>query len=177
MAATADLLCGSWELVDYRTVIEGGDGKEEESVIFPLGRDAQGMITYTADGIISAHLMRPGAPPHLDTGALHGGTDEERARSLQHSLAYAGFYSVSPREEDPGHLIVRHRVVISSFPNWLGTVQARLATIRPATRTHLVLETEKPVHVEGTWRRLILTWRRIPEPEMRQNGVSRASRL
>jgi Lipocalin-like domain len=128
-------LAGGWSLVDYRLIVN-----DNEKVIFPLGTDAQGYILYTPGGVMSANLAKPGAKPH-GAQSPHDGTIEEKARSLGHTLSYAGTYTVEKRPE-PNKFIIRHQVTISSFPNWVGTAQTRLATL---TGDRLVLETDKPV--------------------------------
>jgi hypothetical protein len=134
-------LIGSWSLDDYRAVSEHDD----HPLLFPLGPNAQGIITYTSCGIMAANIMRPGAKPHENSGAPHGGTAEERANSMLHTLAYSGPYTVRTNKEDINQLTVRHQVVVSSFPNWIGTTQCRLATVKA---NQLVLETDQPIEVE-----------------------------
>lgn len=126
-----------WSLVEFRFF----DHNNSDNAIYPLGIDAQGIITYTPEGVMSAHLTRPGAKPHEDANAPFGGSVEERARSMQHTMAYAGSYSVEKTPE-PNRFIIRHRVTVSLFPNWVGSVQTRVATI---TGDRLVLEAQHPV--------------------------------
>jgi hypothetical protein len=128
-------LAGGWSLVDYRLVVS-----DNEKVIFLLGTDAQGYIIYTPGGVMSANLMKSGAKPH-DSQSPHDGTIEEKAQSWSHTLSYAGTYTAEKRIE-PNKFIIRHQVTVSSFPNWVGTTQTRLATLM---EDKLVLETDKPV--------------------------------
>ncbi|OKL63176.1 hypothetical protein UA08_01375 [Talaromyces atroroseus] len=146
-------LAGGWSLADYRLVTN-----DSGNAIFPLGTNAQGFIMYTPEGVMSANLMKPGAKPHANASP-HDGTPEERVRSMEHSLAYAGTYTVE-KQDEPNKFILRHHVTVSSFPNWVGTVQTRLATL---TGYRLVLETEKPVAggLNG-----ILTWVRVQNVEV-----------
>ena len=51
-------LVGAWELVDYSAWKEDGSG-----TVYPLGKDAEGIIMYTPDGYMSARLQKPGQPP------------------------------------------------------------------------------------------------------------------
>lgn len=134
-------LVGSWQLLEYRLILG-------ENTVFPLGPKPQGIIIYSADGFMSANLMKPGAKPHEESWP-HEGTVEERANSMLHTLTYAGTYSVSESPEYPDRIVVKHHVQVSALPNWVGGVQARLATL---SEDMLVLETlnldnPNPAHV------------------------------
>jgi len=97
--AVTDPFLGAWELVDWRAT--DGDG----NVRFPYGEDAQGQITYTADGHMSAHLMRPPEDP----------TD-----APEQYLGYWGRFTV-----DPAARTVTHHVIGSDQRNWIGSNQVR----------------------------------------------------
>ena len=60
-AVTVERFLGAWELVDWRVTDDAGN------VRFPYGEEAQGQITYSSSGRMSAHLMRAperaGDPP------------------------------------------------------------------------------------------------------------------
>jgi hypothetical protein len=127
----AQNLIGGWSLVDYRVIL-GND----QHTILPFGSNPQGILTYTSDGFMSANMMKPGAKPH-ENSSPHGGTMEENANSLQHTWAYAGTYTIGDNSGYPDRLVVEHSVQVSSHPNWVGTVQSRLATF---TEDKLVLE-------------------------------------
>ena len=90
---------GAWDLVDWRTTSSTGD------VAFPYGEDAKGRITYSAEGGMSAHLMRPPADP----------TD-----APQQYLGYWGSFSL-----DTAARTVTHHVVGSDQANWIGSDQVR----------------------------------------------------
>jgi hypothetical protein len=115
-------LIGSWKLVKF--VSEPVNGTEPCNY-FPFGRGAQGFIIYTSDGHMSVHLMRPGAPRCTSAGFLEGSKDK-LALAMKHYLAYAGPFDV--RETDGGALL-RHHILVSSYPDWLGTVQERRALL------------------------------------------------
>lgn len=98
-AGSMDRFVGAWELIDWRTTDGSG------SVRFPYGENAQGQVTYSADGRMSAHLMRPpedpsGAPPQY--------------------IGYWGTFSV-----DEAARTVTHHVVGSDQANWIGSDQVR----------------------------------------------------
>jgi len=94
-----DPFLGAWDLVDWRTTDDAGN------VRFPYGEDAQGQVTYSADGRMSAHLMRP---------------PEDPADAPSQYLAYWGRFSV-----DPSARTVTHHVIGSDQRNWIGSDQVR----------------------------------------------------
>ena len=98
-AALMDPFLGAWDLVDWRTTDAAGN------VRFPYGEEAQGQVTYSADGRMSAHLMRP---------------PEDPADAPPQYLAYWGTFSV-----DPSARTVTHHVIGSDQRNWIGSDQVR----------------------------------------------------
>jgi hypothetical protein len=96
---SVDRFLGSWELIDWRATTPDG------TVRFPYGPDAQGQLTYTADGRMSAHLMHP--------------PDDPADAPIQH-LAYWGTFSL-----DVPAGTVTHHVIGSSAANWIGSDQVR----------------------------------------------------
>ena len=58
MTTLFDQLVGTWALVSF--VASADDG----SISYPFGDDAAGYLTYTADGHVSAQLMRTGRPAY-----------------------------------------------------------------------------------------------------------------
>lgn len=90
---------GSWELVQWTAMNQQGE------TTYPYGEDAEGQITYTADGRMSAHLMRPPADP-ADAPAQH--------------LAYWGTFSLQAAAGT-----VTHHVIGADGSNWIGSDQVR----------------------------------------------------
>ncbi|OKL62288.1 hypothetical protein UA08_02310 [Talaromyces atroroseus] len=112
-------LSGTWRLESYELKIYG----PMTITRYPLGPEATGLLTYSPDGYMSAHLMRPG-PEMFDKVAYQFGSDKEMANAAKHNLAYAGTYDVGfTRDLVP---YINHTVETSLFPNWLGTNQTRL---------------------------------------------------
>lgn len=134
-------LIGAWELVSYRC--EPVDRSSTE-IIYPMTREAQGIIMYTPDGSMSAQLMTPGTPLFAD-GDLSGGSTEELAAAAKNYLAYSGPFTV---EEKNGKPLLKHTMQVSSFPNWLGNTQVRVAEL---TGDKLELQSEGPITVEVSW--------------------------
>lgn len=90
---------GSWRLVEWTA--EGSGGERT----FPYGEHAQGQITYSPDGRMSAHLMRPPADP-ADAPSQH--------------LAYWGSFTL-----DAASGTITHHVIGADRPNWIGSDQVR----------------------------------------------------
>lgn len=78
-------LIGAWELVEYRAILES----DPSDIIYPMGRDCNGIIMYTPDGYMSAQLQIPGQPP-FKVNDLNGGSTEELAEAGKNYLAYTG---------------------------------------------------------------------------------------
>lgn len=97
--AVAARFLGAWELVRWSSV--GADGR----TTFPFGENARGQISYTPNGRMSAHLMRP--------------PDDPSQAPPQH-LSYWGTYDV-----DAAAGTITHRVLGADRANWIGTDQVR----------------------------------------------------
>ena len=97
---------GTWRLISWENRDAGGQ------LGYPLGPDALGYITYTADGYIFAQIMAAGRAT-LATQNPFGGVDAEAAAAARSHMSYCGKYEVRNGE-------VVHRVAISDFPNWVG---------------------------------------------------------
>ena len=102
---------GTWRLISWENRDAGGQ------LGYPLGPDALGYITYTADGYIFAQIMAAGRAT-LATQNPFGGVDAEAAAAARSHMSYCGKYEVRNGE-------VVHRVAISDFPNWVGGEQLR----------------------------------------------------
>jgi hypothetical protein len=125
-------LIGSWSLISSRTELR--DKPDDEPVILhTIGEDAQGIIMFSPDGYVSTQLMRPGATKWQSNNLL-AGTPEELADTARHFLAYAGPYDVAVRDDD-GEFVVYVSLDLSSFPNWLGDRQERVAKLENGVLT------------------------------------------
>jgi hypothetical protein len=99
-------IVGSWRLERY----EAGTSTGETA--YPLGKDADGYLVYTADGHMSATLTRRGRSPFADA-TRSGATTQEKVRAYDDYVAYAGRYEI--RDDT-----VVHHVDCALFPNWVG---------------------------------------------------------
>ena len=108
-------LVGSWRLVTY--IARADDG----SRIHPFGERPDGSLVYTEHGWMSAQVCAQDRA-NLTTADLWHASEAERAAAFSSYLAYCGTYEV--RSD-----VVVHRVVMSSFPNWVGSEQERFFEI------------------------------------------------
>lgn len=107
MAISARDLVGGWRLESWALVYE--DGRPAE---YPLGRDAVGLILYTADGYMSATLARRRRKP------MQTGSAAEKAAAYDDVFACAGRYEV--RNE-----AVFHTIEVATNPALAGVTSIR----------------------------------------------------
>lgn len=138
-----DDILGTWQLVSWTAEADG-------EVSHPLGVDPAGTIVYTADGYMSAQLMRRDRPAY-DRPLPTGGTTDQLAAAAIGYLAYSGPFTL---DESTG--IVHHHVEVSLVPNWVGGTQDRSARLDGAT---LVLSADTTSR-RGIISHSTLTWRR-----------------
>ena len=115
--ALAQELPGAWTLVS--DVIDQGGGVKVE----PFGPSPKGTVLFTNDGSFSLVITRPDAPKFA-SGNRTAGTPEENKAAVQGSIAYFGTYTVS----EPDRTVNLH-LEGSTFPNWNGNDQKRIARI------------------------------------------------
>jgi hypothetical protein len=106
-----DRLVGTYRLLSMEHFSEDGE------VGRPFGENPKGFIIYTAEGYMSAILMRGDRPNFADADIL-AATDAERVDAFASSSAYAG------RWEIVGDQIIHH-LDVTTYPNWTGTEQPR----------------------------------------------------
>ncbi len=138
-----DHILGTWRLVSWTADTDG-------EVSHPLGIDPVGTIVYTADGFMSAQLMRRDRPAY-DRPWPTGGTAEQLVSAAAGYLAYSGPFTL---DESTG--IVHHHVEVSLVPNWVGGVQDRDGRLVDDT---LVLSADT-ISRRGVVAHSTLTWRR-----------------
>jgi hypothetical protein len=102
---------GTWRLISWENRDPAG------ALGYPLGPEAVGYMTYTADGFMFAQIMAAARAP-LATRNPFGGTVAEVAAAGRSHMAYCGTYGVRGGE-------IVHRVAVSDFPNWVGGEQLR----------------------------------------------------
>ncbi len=136
---------GIWQLVSYEFRLL--DGQE----VFPYGRDAVGILMYSAGGHMCVQIMRP---HRLDfaSGDRLVGTAEEIKSAYEGYAAYYGTYEVNQEE---GFVI--HQVEGNLFPNWVGVDQKRFFELSDDT---LTLSTPE-VRLGGQQIKGVLHWKRV----------------
>ena len=140
---TAHPLVGTWRLVSF--VVQDADGGLE----YPFGRDAEGFITYTADGRMAVQFGGANRP-RLVVPDWVGGADAEIAAAARHYFAYCGTYEIQDAT-------VVHHVEVSLMPNWMGGEQVRQVALDGDTVT---LSTP-PTLVAGRPQTGTLVWQRV----------------
>ncbi|MEM1130940.1 MAG: lipocalin-like domain-containing protein [Pseudomonadota bacterium] len=140
MSATP--LLGTWSLQSNYSETEDGQR------FFPLGEDATGYISYSADGFVFVHLMAHGRRPFSRNDPF-GGTEAEDSSAMKSHLSYAGTFEYNGAQ-------VVHRVTHCSFPNWVGTEQVRQVALVD-TRLRLSVS---GVLVDGKSVTAVLDWER-----------------
>ncbi|KAL9121628.1 MAG: hypothetical protein Q9187_001820 [Circinaria calcarea] len=156
-------LLGAWELVEYSAYLKD----DPSSKVYPMGKDAQGIIMYTHTGYMSAQLQMPGQS-HFRTNDLNGATREEFAEAGKHYLAYTGPFYLDESGEEP---LLHHHMSNCSFPNWLGNTQRRLIKIaKEGEDDYLTLGPEGETMIMGKIRTVRLVWRRLSENHAVRRG-------
>ena len=138
-----DDILGAWRLQSYTST---SDGEVDE----PLGADPVGLIMYTADGYMSAQLMRRDRAGY-DRPVTDGGTTEQMASAAGGYLCYSGPYTL-----DGAAAVLHHHVEVSLLPNWVGGIQVRRAHLDGDTLTLSAEVTSR----KGVSTRHVLVWRR-----------------
>lgn len=111
-------LIGTWRLVSWFE--KGADGQ----IVYPLGEDAQGQLMYSADGRVSAQLMRANVPKFVNEDWRQA-KPEERARAWMDYFGYFGTFSINEEKN-----AVIHSVEGSWFPNLNGSKQVRFFSFK-----------------------------------------------
>ena len=137
-------LVGTWKLLSYEVRYL------DESVSYPWGPDAQGLLIYSADGYMMVTLCAAHRP-HFAGGDLVHASPEEQAQAARTYLSYGGPY------ERQGQRLVHH-VQVSLFPNWVGQDQDRV--IEVLERDRLILRTQ-PLLIAGQVGTAYLIWQRV----------------
>jgi len=107
---------GVWSVV---SVVNDVDGKKTE----PYGAHPKGQFIFTADGYFSTNIVRPDRPKLVSNNRTTGMPEENKA-AVQGSNSSFGTYEIS----SDGSITLH--IVGSTFPNWDGTKQKRLAAIK-----------------------------------------------
>ena len=144
-ATYADRLVGVWGLVSYT------DERADREDTCPFGPNPQGFLIYTADGFVSAQLMKPDRAA-FHSSDWHSATSQEYEASGSGYIAYCGAYEV-----DEEKATVTHIPSVSLVPNLIGGRQCRSIDL---AGDRLALRAVTPV-AGGLFVISRLTWRRV----------------
>ncbi len=131
----------------------------------PLGQNPQGFLIYTADGFVSAQLMRSDREV-LTTDPWDSETSTEGADLTRGYIAYCGSYVVHRERKE-----VIHRPVVALLPNLLNQEQHRNFKFEDDRLTLLTTRTRP----SGGLIESSLVWRRSLQ-QTHQEGVHHEKR-
>ena len=112
---SAQALVGSWQLVDFLISFSG-----DRSPVRPMGEGARGLVTYGADGWMSAVLSR-GDRAAVGTASLEayqGVADPAKVAAFDSYLSYAGCWSVETSPDGVSEVV--HQVDLALVPELVG---------------------------------------------------------
>jgi len=141
----ADIV-GSWKLLSAVQHFDDG------SKVAEFGPSAHGLLTYTAEGTVSA-VLGAADRPRIAAGDPQDATADEYESSARRFVAYAGTYSL---DEQTGHVV--HTIELSLYPNWQGDSQLRVLQLDGDTVTIVASPRTaadgRGFHSELRWRRV-----------------------
>ena len=140
-------LVGDWRL--RRWTSEADDG----SVTLPLGEAPDGILLYTAGGLMMTTIARADRAPITSADPLRGGSVDERAATAETFIAYSGHFAYDGTD-------VTHVVEMSLYPNWVGTRQVR--HVRLSDDGEILELSTDPFTLGGRRSVQRLTWVRMP---------------
>jgi CubicO group peptidase (beta-lactamase class C family) len=158
-AQAKDALLGTWRLVSVSSSTHNGKVDNEVYGLHP-----KGLITYTADGRMSAIITNDGRKP-LSVNDRLAAPSEERAQAFSTLVAYAGTYTFT------GDKVIHH-VEIDALPNRVGSDQVRFVTLQG---DRLTLKTP-PISRGGEQQVLELVWERLKADAPRAAQTAIATR-
>jgi hypothetical protein len=139
LAAQAAQFIGTWKLISQHTVTPDGQR------IPTRGEHPAGVLMYDPFGNMSVQLMRTDEQASTYTDLREFDT------AMEGYHAYFGTYEIDPHEP-----IIRHHVIGSAFPGYVGSVQVRYYEFHGDELTLVV----KPA--DGSQR--VLLWQKITAP-------------
>jgi hypothetical protein len=137
-------LTGVWTLVSYTQQQSGNEDTH------PFGPKPEGFLIYTADGFVSAQLMKPGRTLFQSADWL-AGTPEEYQESGSGYIAYCGVFEVDEERET-----VTHIPSVALLPNLIHRNQLRSLTL---TSEDLTLRTANAAN--GSLVTSVLDWKKV----------------
>ena len=96
---------GTWKLISFET------RRSDGAVMYPFGKDLQGLIMYDTKGYWSCHIMGKNRPA-FTSGQMAKGTPEEIKAAFEGSLCYWGTYDIDEKEK-----ILKLHIIDNLYPN------------------------------------------------------------
>lgn len=142
----AEAIVGPWRLIEW--VVTDALGRQT----YPMGRSAEGLLIYTANGQMSVQLMNP------DLSVDEDNTSVLFADALSSFFAYYGTYAI-----DQGASTITHEIAGSLAPSWIGSRQVREYEIIDQNRLRLTarLQDDDVAASSGAGGTNVLVWERI----------------
>jgi hypothetical protein len=132
-------LVGTWKLEAY--VAYPTPTCRFQRPTFPMTKNVTGLIMYTPDGYMSAHMLIPGQMS-FKRGE---GEEPQWAEAGKRSFSYAGPYYIS--DEGTGRKeTLRHTFQVCNLPGWVGDIQVRTWKFEEDDNL-LVLGSEEPTEI------------------------------
>jgi len=138
-----NFLLGAWQLLGWEIAESNSDKR-----LFPFGDNPQGLITYTADGWMSATVSCRQRNKLSTEGGLRNLPAQLLAEAYKSYFHYAGTYQLQSDR-------VIHAVTTALNPNMVGTEQVRFFDISDGV---LTLRGEEPCG--SNFRYHTLRWQR-----------------
>jgi len=136
-----DTLVGTWKLLSAASQTSSGERNEA-----PYGPSPSGLLTYTADGRVTALISYGGRKLLQACAAV-----EEQAEAFKTFLAYAGRYTLRGDQ-------ITHHIEVSSIQNYANQDLVRTITL---AGDQIILLTP-PTLVNGKVQTVELVWQRLP---------------
>ncbi|MFI5022060.1 MAG: lipocalin-like domain-containing protein [Alphaproteobacteria bacterium] len=112
------------QVVGTWTVVSSINTRPDGSTFQPFGLNPNGRMILAANGRFSIQIHRPDLPKYAGNNRMEGSAEENKA-TVQGVISYFGTYTVSAAD----HTLNFH-IESSSYPNWNGTDQKRLVTVK-----------------------------------------------
>jgi len=138
-------LGGTWKLLTVDNIL--ADGRR----IQPYGAEPVGRMTLDPAGRYAVQIFQPGRARFAASDKARGTAEENRA-TVQGTNSHFGRYAV-----DEAARTITFRIEHASFPNWEGTEQRRVYTLRGDTLRYTVRTTTTGGSEVGE-----VTWLREP---------------
>ncbi len=131
-------LLGAWQLESYKSLPVSPTSLSKPT--YPMTKNVQGMILYTADGYMSAQLSIPGQK-HF---RVEEASESQWAEAAKRHFGYCGPYYIT---EEEGKVRLRHGFRLANRPNLVKEIQIRAWRFEDEGKS-LVLSNEEPEEVK-----------------------------